>query len=184
MAEPSHDFWQEVLDYLQQHHRRVVRGWFDQLQPGGISGGVLEVRAANPAQRRYLEQHCREAFTEAAQAATGRLLSVWFTSPTGAEEPPEAGPRMATFHTEAGPLVLNDEYVFENFVVGPCNRLAHAACVAVSEAPGEAYNPLFIHGAVGLGKTHLLQAICHAVLKRDPTAKVLFCPARHSPTTS
>ncbi len=58
--------------------------------------------------------------------------------------------------------------------MGRSNRLAHAACVAVSESPGQAYNPLFIHGSVGLGKTHLMQAVCHEVLRRQPTASVLF----------
>ena len=61
---------------------------------------------------------------------------------------------------------LNGYYRFENFIVGPCNRLAHAAAVAVSESPGLAYNPLFIHGASGLGKTHLLHAINNVLLSK------------------
>jgi chromosomal replication initiator protein len=69
---------------------------------------------------------------------------------------------------------LNPNYTFDKFVVGPCNRLAHASALAIGENPGCAYNPLFVHGNVGLGKSHLLQAICHTVLRRDANARVLY----------
>ena len=69
---------------------------------------------------------------------------------------------------------LNKDYILDQFVVGPCNRLAHAAGVAIGENPGRAYNPLFIHGNVGLGKTHLLQATCHEILRKQRSARVLY----------
>lgn len=86
---------------------------------------------------------------------------------SGAAAPGLASPRRARNQ-------LNPNYTFDRFVVGPCNRLAHASGLAIGENPGCAYNPLFVHGNVGLGKSHLLQAICHTVLRRDPAARVLY----------
>ncbi len=71
-------------------------------------------------------------------------------------------------------LHLNKRYIFDNFVVGPSNRLAHAAALAVSQSPGAMYNPLFLHGAAGLGKTHLMQAVCRSVLQERPEVKVIY----------
>jgi chromosomal replication initiator protein len=69
---------------------------------------------------------------------------------------------------------LNPKYTFDNFVVGPCNRFAHAAAVGAAEAPGKSYNPFFLHGSVGLGKTHLLQSLCFSLLERNPKTRILY----------
>lgn len=74
----------------------------------------------------------------------------------------------------ASDFVLNPKCTFESFVVGPCNRFGHAAALGAAEQPGKSYNPLFLHGRVGVGKTHLLQAFCYSVLERFPDSRILY----------
>jgi chromosomal replication initiator protein len=164
--------WEDIVGHLRVNHPDLARGWFAQLEPVGLNGGVLQIRARNPAQVDYLRTHCRLAFLEAAQATLGRLVTARFEAEDDTiPVDPEAEP--LSFESSAG-LTLNDDYTFEHFVVGPGNRLAHAAAVAVAESPGRTYNPLFLHGDVGLGKTHLMQAICHASQGRDPAPSTLY----------
>jgi chromosomal replication initiator protein len=82
--------------------------------------------------------------------------------------------RQTPFYNRGSDIVLNESYRFENFVIGPCNRIAQAASLAVAENPARSYNPLFLHGSVGLGKTHLLQAICHTLLRRHEPLNILY----------
>lgn len=164
--------WDDILGHLRVNHAALSRGWFNQLKPLNLAHGILEVQSGNPAQHEYLIQHCITAFTEAAQAATGRLISIQFTAPEHAGSP--IGTEPLSFERETDNIVLNKDYVFDNFVTGPCNRLAHAACSAVADKPGTTYNPLFIHGSVGLGKTHLLQAACHKIRTNSSDAKILY----------
>ncbi len=162
--------WDDILGQVRLTQPSLSRGWFKDLVANDLKHGVLEIVARNQAQTRYLEEHCRTSFQEAAQAATGRLVTVGFR-PENEDGTDQDSPSNCIADEE---LPLNSEYVFEHFVTGPCNRLAHAAAVAVAEAPGRAYNPFFVHGPVGLGKTHLLQAINHVIRKRDPSAKYLY----------
>ncbi|HMB95660.1 MAG TPA: chromosomal replication initiator protein DnaA, partial [Tepidisphaeraceae bacterium] len=121
---------------------------------------------ATPAQLNFCQSQCQQPFTSAAQQVTGRLIAVSFHC--------ENLPRGGVFNEGDQPLPLNPDYVFDHFVTGPCNRLPHAASIAVSDSPGHAYNPLFIHGGVGLGKTHLLQAVCQKLLERQDDARILY----------
>lgn len=172
MPTVSTTIWNDVLGHIQLNHPHLMRGWFSTLRPQHVTGGVLEILAANDAQRRYLEQHCRFALAEAAQAATGRLI----TATVSVEEPSDDdGDAPASFpSTDMEQLAFNQDYTFGDFVVGPSNRLAHGAAVAVAEDLGRAYNPLFIHGAVGLGKTHLLQAICRSAIQKNPGTRCYY----------
>lgn len=102
------------------------------------------------------------------------------SGPTMNERPPtEHVARDALKRHDYGTLSLTPDYAFEHFIVGPGNRLAHAASRAVADRPGKAYNPLFIHGDVGLGKTHLLQAICLEIIERQPGFKLFYTSCEH-----
>ena len=271
--------WDRLLDTLKQRHGPICRQWFhEDLEPGRLDGGLLEIHTATPIQQNYLQNRCLEPFTEAAQAVTHQLVAVRFVceqaaggagafggagavsggggaggggepiepdasaleaslpasppaptfapgddvdgkvdtgtdtdpeargtsvpvpvtpqtpapatppaSPTSSSTPPTAPPPHATNPVPAtrhAPLpdgdindeamVLSPDYSFDNFIIGPNNQLACAAAVAVANQPGTAYNPLFIHGGVGLGKTHLLQSICQSILSRDPATRILY----------
>ncbi len=99
----------------------------------------------------------------------------WRDTSRTASSGPAPGPSGSAQRAEpALSLVINPDYAFEHFVVGPGNRLAHAAAVAVAENPGRAYNPYFVHGDVGLGKTHLLQAICLTIKQTRPRARIFY----------
>jgi len=158
--------WQRILQSVRSQHPSVNRTWFDEMSPRQLTNGVIQVTVATPAQLNFCQGQCQQPFTAAAQAVTGRLVSVSFHC--------NNLPRGGVFNEGDEPLPLNPDYVFEHFVTGPCNRLPHAASVAVAEQPGKAYNPLFIHGGVGLGKTHLLQAACQKVLDHQPDARILY----------
>lgn len=173
----NHEAWAEVLVRFRAENHELLRGWFNQLVPEQLNGGTLHIRAANTRQVEYLRQFCGSGFARAVQAVTGRLIAVHFYCKDHNGQPgvdASSVGRAFPLAFETDSLRLNPEYTFEYFVTGPCNRLAHAAAVAVSDSPGQSYNPLFIHGDVGLGKTHLLHAICHTVNHGHQPANILY----------
>jgi len=171
MGTVSSRSWNDILVLLRTDHPELVRPWFKKLEPIEIQHGVVRVQTTDANQHQYLEQQCQNVFTQAAQSVTGRLVTVSFVPPPA---PATTERQPYGFEIETDHPILNEEYTFEHFVTGPCNRLAHAACIAVAESPGRVYNPLFLHGNVGLGKTHLLQAACHRIRAEKADAKILF----------
>lgn len=186
--------WRGILAHLRLHHVGICRRWFDEIEVVGVERGLLRLRVREPIRRRYLERECADAFSEAGQQVTGMLMRVAFIGEDGQTDPlPEPTPHRQNDHAPSRlpitspptpisreaiaateQLALNPDYTFENFVVGPENRLAVAAARAVADSPGESYNPLFLHARVGLGKTHLLQAICRQLLQRNPAAVIHY----------
>jgi chromosomal replication initiator protein len=194
MAEHTQALWSEMHDHLRTHHVESCRHWFDEISLHQVDGGVVELVVPNDLRRRYLMRECQEHFHEAAQSVTGILLTVHFVGPEETTKKRSLAPQDQQKVVEYKPavpavlqhrsslespiavdeLAISPDHTFDNFVVGPNNRLALAAAVATAENPGYAYNPLFIHGDVGLGKTHLLQAICQQIHNSAKDTSILY----------
>jgi len=144
-----------------------IRKWFDKLAVLHFDGGSLRIGCPDEATVQFLQDNCKDSFTHAAQQITGHLVTLDFTVNTSEKVD-------STDSRSQPSLRLHPDYNFENFVVGPSNRLAHASCIAVSQSPGNTYNPLFIYGSSGLGKTHLLHAVCFEAQRRLNTAVIQF----------
>jgi len=180
MTDPGlKQIWERVFSRLRNQHPDVCRQWFRDLRPIGKVDGSWRVLVDNAVQKNYLQKQCAGLFNEILQEVTGELVPVLFVEQneqsTAAMSNGSAGQRKPSangFICED--IIINPENSFENFVEGPTNRLALAAAHAVAAEPGTAYNPLFIHGNVGLGKTHLLQAICQELLEKNPQAEILY----------
>lgn len=155
----------KVVDRVRRLDPANARSWFDDLRLVRLSGGLLVIGCQDQDQIQYLVDRCRHSFILAAQQITGHLVSVEFE---------QISPDRSSQRPDASGLRLHPDYTFENFVVGPSNRLAHAGAVAVSNNIGLVYNPLFLYGASGLGKTHLLQAICHKIRSQDRNVRILL----------
>lgn len=140
--------------------------WIEPIHPAAVRGTTLYLEAADPI-RTWVERRYLEILEKALVESGSHLNSVSFETPP---EPERAG--LAT--DTSGPNPTHD---FDRFVIGPGNHLAHAASLAVAEAPSEAYNPLFLHGPPGLGKTHLLGAIANYLELHVPELNVLYTSA-------
>ena len=170
MATNAEFSWNRLLEVVRAEHPDLYRTWFEDLPPATIEGGELRITVSDELRQRYLSENCADAFIRTAMSLTGYLVSVRFTVPAS-----ENGFAFANNSAAAlSQIPLSADYTFDQFVVGPSNRLAHAACRAVCGQPGTLYNPLFIHGSSGLGKTHLLQATCGDLLQRDRTCEVRY----------
>ncbi|MHC4294488.1 MAG: chromosomal replication initiator protein DnaA [Planctomycetota bacterium] len=174
MAVVDRMLWQRIIQHVVASGGNHIRPWFTKLEPLSLEHGLLEIQVPGAKERSYCQKHASRLFTEAAQAATGRLVGVCFLTRAEENELYEDTDIAAPLQPEQAWTPFNEDYTFQSFVNGPCNRLPYAACLAVSESPGKTYNPMFIHGNVGLGKTHLLQATCHKIARNMPGTNICY----------
>ena len=175
------NLWDEILARVETKvNRHSFYTWFKPTTFLAADKQSVTVRVPNPLFKDWLMKHYAGVISEAMNEVRQPNLSVNFV----AEPQNEGAPltlsvdEAAAFENEApaapGPAGLNPRYTFDTFIVGSSNQFAHAACRAVAEAPSRSYNPLFIYGGVGLGKTHLMHAVGQYVLQHDRNLKLTY----------
>ncbi|EEG76921.1 chromosomal replication initiator protein DnaA [Dethiobacter alkaliphilus] len=177
------EIWQATLDKISEKMSKPsFETWLKTTRPVSLSDDTLVISVPNDFTKDWLQGRYAEMITETLQDVSNKNYHVHFITPrinedetfdTSGEK--ETAPRLKQVEEpKLSSSWLNPKYTFDTFVIGNSNRFAHAASLAVSEAPARAYNPLFIYGGVGLGKTHLMHAIGHHVLENIPSYRVLY----------
>ncbi len=175
------DLWNNVLASIEKKiSKPSYDTWLKSTKAHSLQGDMLIITAPNEFARDWLEQRYSPLISGTLTEITGEELAVKFIIPQNKSEDEQFLPNPAKKEIQEDDQpelsfnMLNQKNTFDTFVIGSGNRFAHAASLAVAEAPAKAYNPLFIYGGVGLGKTHLMHAIGHYVLEHNPSAKVVY----------
>ena len=180
------NLWEEILARIEAKvNRHSFYTWFKPTTFVAEDTAAVTVRVPNPLFKDWLTKHYSGVISEAMGELKKSALAVNFVSDAAGDAPIPLGPEEAAALESADPLVavspgpagLNPRYTFDTFIVGSSNQFAHAACRAVAEAPSRSYNPLFIYGGVGLGKTHLMHAIGQYVVRHDRHLKLTYISA-------
>ncbi|MEW6101315.1 MAG: chromosomal replication initiator protein DnaA [Candidatus Omnitrophota bacterium] len=173
-----HKTWQQAQDYIkEQLGETVFSTWILPLKPRLEGESQVVLQAPDNFFKDWVDKHYKKIISEAINRGAKKTLTL--SLEIGAADAPVTihpatsviSPKTQDFSQV---LNLNSRYTFENFVVGPSNRHAHAYAQAVAESPAKTYNPLFVYGGVGLGKTHLIQAACHHIKARQPQLKICY----------
>ncbi len=175
--------WNGILETIRQDNGLsdvAFKTWLLPLKIFRIEDHILKITAPFEQAVTYIENKYKTFLYVAVAEAMGEEYEIKIITEEEAEKEkpliphPKANPSKAPANKEGQNTNLNPKYTFETFVIGSNNRFAHAASVAVAESPGKEYNPLFLYGGVGLGKTHLMHSVAHYILQRDESKKVLY----------
>jgi chromosomal replication initiator protein len=179
--------WSQVLERLQlQLSRPTFETWIKTANAEQLENNCLVLRTPNPFARNWLQKYYIKTIADVVHDILGQPVEIHLTVTTGDDNSPivdsdvswtlPVAPSTAESTSNHQPKLpeLNHKYIFSRFVVGSNNRMAHAASLAVAESPGREFNPLFLCGGVGLGKTHLMQAIGHFRLENCPDSKIFY----------
>ena len=187
----AQQLWNKILAVLKgEVNPQIFNSWFGNLTPLELDENSLILEAPHSFIKDWIEDNYITTLINTARAITGEEISVRIqvneelgrstdAEPSlpddvpGTPVPPSA-PKAGEQPKENSQTILNPKYTFETFVVGNSNQFAHAATLAVAEQPARSYNPLFIYGGVGLGKTHLMHAIGHLAMARNPKVRLCY----------
>jgi len=169
------DLWQKTLDLLKNELTEIsFNTWIKTIEPISLSSNNIILGVPAEFNKGILESRYSTLIKNAIKHVSSKEYAITFVIPSQEDEKKYEKQTEVVNNDESVISILNPKYTFDTFVIGNSNRLAHAASVAVAESPAKAYNPLFIYGGVGLGKTHLMHAIGHYVLSQNPSTKVLY----------
>ena len=183
MIDKIKENWQKILLLLKEEHDISdisYHTWLEPLTPYSYENNTVTVIVPEQTFLKFVNKKYGLILKVTISEFIGQECEINFKVKEQVEDVEDRGPQLiANPKMPVSPDAiqsanLNPKYTFDTFVVGSNNNLAHAAALAVAESPGEIYNPLFIYGGVGLGKTHLMHAIAHFILKNDPKAKILY----------
>ncbi len=186
--------WDKALVSLKDNiNEQTYRTWLEPIRLIEAGENSIVLGVPNKFFKNWVEEHYSDVICGTIESTSNKKLAVEFIivpeerqgngngeEEAAAEEEPSEEPKKHIFPfffkkpMPSEEARLNPRYTFDSFVVGPGNRFAHAAALAISESPAKAYNPLFIYGKVGLGKTHLMQAIGHHIVKNKPNLKFIY----------
>lgn len=182
METDLNELWQKTLNIIKGEMSEVsFNTWIKSCEPISISSDTIKISVPNSFTQDILEKRYKDLVANSIKVVCSKLFKIEFliSSDLNVEDvkkEPKVTPqknKVIVVNDEMS-TTLNPKYTFDSFVIGNSNRFAHAASLAVAEAPAKAYNPLFIYGGVGLGKTHLMHAIGHYILQNNPNAKVVY----------